>query len=892
MRATQAAIDEKLGLDYETFVNSTFLLQGRSDEFTRKKPGERKLILGKILGLDRYERLATAAGGRVSALKTQVASLDAEAERLVAATAQAPQWQVDRDALARDIETTEAEAARLDAALAESATALAALDAAAADDARLAAALQTAETRLSENRSEAARLDTRIAEADALITQSDLIEADHALYETVRARRTVLDEAATVHRALGQRAAEIQLRIQKEVADAETRIERLALDLEVLRERVRDDAKLVETRPAAEKALADADAAVTERAALEQIRTRRETAQKLIDGVDRRLAADRGALIGTQAELTGQVDRLRAATAAADPSEAADLERRAAAASDAADGLEVVRETGTALAAEIGALDAEVARLAQEASALRERQARAGQTDDAVCPTCGTELTDDHREHVARAIAQDLASITTQQEKAMAARDRAVARRDALRSDFQRLRAAADAGKAAGEALAALKERTARRTSDLERLAAVEKELAGVAASLAAETFSQPDRAMRAEAERVLDASPFDAARFDAVAASAQMREHHARALREIDVAEARRAERIIEGKRKAADLEAQRAALDRGEPAQASREALHTVEQQMAASGYDAGEHARVGAEMTRLAEAPTRLARLLEVRRSAAEWAERRAALASEALGLEAEARRVAAGRADLAARLAARPAAEAERAGLVGERDVAARRLSDAHAHRGALDERLEQAARDRAALAAARHELRDARKEQKLYTELRKAFSRNGIPSLIIEETLPDVEDRANVLLERLTGGTTRVALETLRDNKTTGGTRETLDITITDAQGAPRAYEMYSGGEAFRVNFALRIALSQLLAERAGTQIRTLVIDEGFGTQDAEGLAALVQAIRTIQDDFDKILVVTHLEELKNAFPVRIEVRKDPLTGSTFDVVGM
>ena len=98
--------------------------------------------------------------------------------------------------------------------------------------------------------------------------------------------------------------------------------------------------------------------------------------------------------------------------------------------------------------------------------------------------------------------------------------------------------------------------------------------------------------------------------------------------------------------------------------------------------------------------------------------------------------------------------------------------------------------------------------------------------------------------------------------------------------------------MYSGGEAFRVNFALRIALSQLLAERAGTQIRTLVIDEGFGTQDAEGLAALVQAIRTIQDDFDKILVVTHLEELKNAFPVRIEVRKDPVTGSTFDVVGV
>ena len=263
----------------------------------------------------------------------------------------------------------------------------------------------------------------------------------------------------------------------------------------------------------------------------------------------------------------------------------------------------------------------------------------------------------------------------------------------------------------------------------------------------------------------------------------------------------------------------------------------------------------------------------------------------LAAETLGLTAEALRVAGLRDALRERLAARPAAEAERARLVAEREAAARTLSDAYARRGGLDARLDGATRDRAALASARADLSDARKEQKLYSTLRRAFGRHGIPSLIIEETLPDVEDRANVLLDRLTGGTTRVSLETLKDNKT-GGTRETLDITITDAQGAPRAYEMYSGGEAFRVNFALRIALSQLLAERAGTQIRTLVIDEGFGTQDAEGLHALVSAIRTIQDDFDKILVVTHLEELKNAFPVRIEVRKDPVSGSTFDVVGI
>ena len=63
---------------------------------------------------------------------------------------------------------------------------------------------------------------------------------------------------------------------------------------------------------------------------------------------------------------------------------------------------------------------------------------------------------------------------------------------------------------------------------------------------------------------------------------------------------------------------------------------------------------------------------------------------------------------------------------------------------------------------------------------------------------------------------------------------------------------------------------------------------TLFIDEGFGTQDAAGRDRLIEAIRAIQNDFQKIIVITHIEELKEAFPVRIEVTKTP-QGSTFRV---
>ncbi len=159
-------------------------------------------------------------------------------------------------------------------------------------------------------------------------------------------------------------------------------------------------------------------------------------------------------------------------------------------------------------------------------------------------------------------------------------------------------------------------------------------------------------------------------------------------------------------------------------------------------------------------------------------------------------------------------------------------------------------------------------------------LERAFGRNGVQALLIEQALPAIQESANDLLDRLTGGLMRVSFSTQRQLKTRDALAETLDIQIADRAGE-RPYEMYSGGEAFRVNFAIRIALSRLLAQRAGARLQTLVIDEGFGSQDPEGRQRLVEAINTIRSDFGTVLVITHIDELKDAFPVRIQVTKGP-----------
>ncbi len=169
----------------------------------------------------------------------------------------------------------------------------------------------------------------------------------------------------------------------------------------------------------------------------------------------------------------------------------------------------------------------------------------------------------------------------------------------------------------------------------------------------------------------------------------------------------------------------------------------------------------------------------------------------------------------------------------------------------------------------------------------YQQVAHATGKDGIQALLIEETIPEIEHEANALLNQLTNNQSHVMFESLRDLKK-GGSKETLDIKISDASGI-RPYEMFSGGEAFRIDFAIRIALSKLLARRAGTSLQTLIIDEGFGSQDEEGLSHIMEALHTIQDDFEKIIIVSHLPSMKDQFPVHFAVEKLP-TGSTIRVI--
>jgi exonuclease SbcC len=320
------------------------------------------------------------------------------------------------------------------------------------------------------------------------------------------------------------------------------------------------------------------------------------------------------------------------------------------------------------------------------------------------------------------------------------------------------------------------------------------------------------------------------------------------------------------------------------------ARQLLASIDEELKAIGYDAAAH-----DLCRHQEATMRSAedefRLLEAARAALQPLQREIdETQQQQTTLVVEVTRQQQEYDDAASRLAAAQAA-----------------APDLEATERSLHELLEQENSQRLEVGAARQKvlvlkdlkvrLKDltAQREELArlvgqYKLLDRAFGKDGVPALLIEQALPEIETRANELLERLSDGnmSVRFATQAAFKDKKREDLKETLDILISDGSGT-RDYELYSGGEAFRVNFAIRLALSELLAKRAGARLQTLVIDEGFGSQDALGRQHLIEAINQVQQDFAKVLVISHLDELKEAFPNRIEVEKTP-RGSTLKVI--
>jgi len=168
------------------------------------------------------------------------------------------------------------------------------------------------------------------------------------------------------------------------------------------------------------------------------------------------------------------------------------------------------------------------------------------------------------------------------------------------------------------------------------------------------------------------------------------------------------------------------------------------------------------------------------------------------------------------------------------------------------------------------------------DEENYRILAKAFSPVGIPAMILAGAVTEIEDTANEYLEKFSKGALSLNIETQKENKD-GNIQEKLHISVNSTDGT-RAYNTYSGGQKFRIDLSLRIAMSKVAARRAGaTAVDTFFIDEGFGALDEEGRLSTVEALVELSEEMT-VIAVSHIESIKDMFPNLIETSMD--TGTT------
>ena len=103
--------------------------------------------------------------------------------------------------------------------------------------------------------------------------------------------------------------------------------------------------------------------------------------------------------------------------------------------------------------------------------------------------------------------------------------------------------------------------------------------------------------------------------------------------------------------------------------------------------------------------------------------------------------------------------------------------------------------------------------------------------------------------------------------------------ENYDIYIYD-RGEKFHLERFSGGEKDLANLSLRLAISQLITQRADASLHFIALDEIFGSQDRERRRNVLNALAELKEQFKQILLITHIEEIKDSLEHVIKVYED------------
>lgn len=160
-----------------------------------------------------------------------------------------------------------------------------------------------------------------------------------------------------------------------------------------------------------------------------------------------------------------------------------------------------------------------------------------------------------------------------------------------------------------------------------------------------------------------------------------------------------------------------------------------------------------------------------------------------------------------------------------------------------------------------------ETRSLIEKLKIYDSIQDAFSKTGIPAMVLSSQLPAINAELNKILESVVDF--KITLET-------DVSSNVMDVYIEDVHSR-RIIELASGMEKTIASMALRVALINLSSL---PKPDILIIDEGFGALDDENIQSCMEMLTFLRSYFKTILIISHVPQIKEVADRIIEIKHD------------
>jgi len=176
------------------------------------------------------------------------------------------------------------------------------------------------------------------------------------------------------------------------------------------------------------------------------------------------------------------------------------------------------------------------------------------------------------------------------------------------------------------------------------------------------------------------------------------------------------------------------------------------------------------------------------------------------------------------------------------------------------------------RNKADIEKLKQDLSSAKKDGESLKLIKEAFSPNGIKAIVIDYVIPQLEEKINEILSKLSDF--RVILETQKTGAKEETILEGLFITVVNELGEHLDFQSFSGGEKIKISLSINEALAEI------SKINFRFFDETVVALDNESVQQFLEAMNNIQEKVSQVLCISHMQEIKDSFDEKITVIKN------------